>query len=266
MKKSFLVLPLLLLMTVTSSADICGKTDDRILSFDPKVGRLSKEGSHQGCVATLISKNCVITVGECAEDRDYVEFNVPVSIAGIPQASLPEDTYYVSKGTAAFEKNGIGGQWAVLKLEPNKLTGKLPGDVQGFYRVATGGYRNNEPIRVVQFSYALNDTDYVRSGDVIANANGDSMHFAQQVSHGRLVKAGIFLIPQIIEHDADTSYGSWGAPVISERTNEVVGISTHGGCQAKYMVPAGARYTNSGTSVYGSRSFRKAIEACLANK
>ncbi|WP_374029929.1 hypothetical protein [Bdellovibrio bacteriovorus] len=264
MKKNWLLLTAIFVFASPAFADICGKTDDRTLSFDPKVGRLAREGEHQGCAATLIGRSCVITVGACAEDRDYVEFNAPVSIAGIPQASAPEDTYYVKRGSAVFRQKGISNQWAVMELEPNRITQKLPGDVQGFYQVAKKKYYNNEPIRVVSYSYALNDTDYVRSGDVLPNTLGDSMNFAQQVSRGLLVKAGIFLIPEIVEHNADTSYGSWGAPIISERTNEIVGINTHGGCQAKYVVKAGARYTNSGTSAFGSKSFRDAIAACLA--
>lgn len=140
----------------------------------------------------------------------------------------------------------------------------MPGEAQGFYEVATSKYRNNEPIRVVSYGYGLNDTDEVRSGTVLPNTNGDVIHYAQQVSYGKLVKAGIFLIPSIVEHDADTSYGSGGAPIISENTNEIVGINTHGGCKAVYMNPIGARFTNSGTSVFGSKKFRKAIASCLA--
>ncbi len=252
------------LFSFAAQADICGKTDDRNLSFDSKVGRLVREGERKGCGITLVGNKCAITIGVCAEDRDYAEFNVPPSIAGIPQASAPEDVYYVKKGTAVFEKRGIGQQWAVVELEPNRITKKLPGDVQGFYEVATSKYRNNEPIRVVSYGYGLNDTEYVRSGEVQPNTNGDVIHHAQQVSYGKLVKAGIFLIPEIVEHNADTSYGSGGAPIISENTNEVVGINTHGGCKAVYMNPMGARYTNSGTSVFGSKKFRKAIAACLA--
>lgn len=264
MKINFFIAAIICVLTFSVQADICGKTDDRIPSFDSKVGRFVKEGQRQGCGITLISDKCAITIGECAENRDYAEFNVPASIAGIPQASAPEDIYYVKKGSAIFEKRGIGQQWAVVELEPNRVTKKLPGDVQGFYEVATGKYKNNEPIRVVGYGYGLNDTEYVRSGEVAPNTNGDVIHYAQQVSYGKMVKAGIFLIPSIIEHDADTSYGSWGAPVISENTNEVVGINTHGGCKAIYMNPIGARYTNSGTSTFGTKKFKKAIAACLA--
>lgn len=264
MNKHFTIALMASLMTFAAQADICGKTDDRVLSFDAKVGRLAKAGERQGCGVTLIGNKCAITIGTCAEDRDYAEFNVPASIAGIPQASAPEDVYYVKKGSAVFENGKIGQQWAVIEFEPNRITKKLPGDIQGYYEVATSKYSNNEPIRVVGYGYGLNDTDYVRSGEVLPNTNGDVIHYAQQVSYGKLVKAGLFLIPSIVEHDADTSYGSWGAPIISENTNEVVGINTHGGCKAIYVNPMGARFTNSGTSTFGTKKFKQAMAACLA--
>ncbi|WP_374031667.1 serine protease [Bdellovibrio bacteriovorus] len=259
------IVSLLLASTFSSlaHAEICGGTDDRALSFDSKVGRLVKDGATQGCTVTLVSDNCVVTVGACALDRDYVEFNVPVSVAGVAQKSSLEDRYYVEKGTERHKADGIGHQWAVLRLKPNEVTGKNAGAVQGFYHIATKKSQNNDPIRVVSYGYALNDLYDIKHGEMPANSNPEQMHFAQQVSHGKLVKAGIFLIPEIIEHDADTSYGSWGAPVINEKTNELVGINTHGGCRAQYVVKAGARYTNSGTSITGSSAFSKAIKACV---
>lgn len=256
----------MLLSASMAQAEICGKADDRVPSFDSKVGRLVKEGAKSGCGATLVGPSCVITIGECAQDRDLVEFNVPASVAGISQASSSEDVYYVDKSATVFKRGGIGNQWAVLRLYPNKVTQKNAGDVQGFYRLADKKSQSGDPIRVVQYAYALNDTYDIRQGNIPASKYPETMHFAQQVSYGKLVKAGIFLIPEIIEHDADTSYGSWGSPVINEKTNEVVGINTHGGCRAEYMVKLGARYTNSGTSVTGSSEFKRAITACLSGK
>lgn len=245
-----------------SLAEICGAEDTRQLSFDPKVGRLVKAESTSGCTAALVGNSCVITFGACAQDRDYVEFNVPVSIAGVPQKSSLEDRYYINKSETKFEARGIGQQWAVLKLKPNDITGREAGVAQGYYNVAQKKSQNGDPIRVVSYGYALNDLYDIKRGEMPPNSNPDQMHRAQQVSYGKLVKAGIFLIPEIIEHDADTLYGSGGAPVINERTNEIVGINTHGGCRAQYVVTVGARYTNSGTSITGNSDFKKAIAQC----
>lgn len=252
------------LLSSTSFADICGKTDDRAPSFDPKVGRLVRSGEVKGCTVALVGNSCVITTGACAQNFDYVEFNVPASIAGVPQAVAAEDRYEVIKTATKFEAKGIGSQWAVMKIAPNSITGKLAGDVQGFYRVAAKKSQDNDPIRVVSYGYAKDDLFEIKDGEYRANPYGDIMHFAQAVSYGKLVKAGIFLIPDIVEHSADTSYGTGGAPIISEKTNEIVGINTHGGCKAVYMNDFGARYTNSGTSVTGNSKLKKAIAACLA--
>lgn len=110
MSKYQCIFVFILFLSSSVYADICGKTDDRNLSFDSKVGRLVKEGERKGCTVALIGHKCAITIGACAEDRDYAEFNVPPSIAGIPQASSAEDVYYVKKGSAIFEKRGIGQQ------------------------------------------------------------------------------------------------------------------------------------------------------------
>lgn len=206
----------------------------------------------------------MVTYGACTQNIDFVEFNVPMSIAGVPQFSYPADRYYINKNSVAFEARGIGQQWAVLKLLPNSVTGKHAGDIQGFYKVAKRKSEDNDPIKVIQYSYALSDTEYVREG-VNPNQYGDLIHFAQSSSSGSLIKASIFLIPEIIEHNADTSYGSGGAPVVNLKTGELIGISTHGGCRATYLVTAGVRHTNSGTSTTGSSKFRRAIEACNAH-
>lgn len=44
-----------------NSKSICGNRDDRVLSYEPKVGRLSKLEDNKGCTATLISDSCAIT-------------------------------------------------------------------------------------------------------------------------------------------------------------------------------------------------------------
>ena len=89
---------------------------------------------------------------------------------------------------------------------------------------------------------------------------------SQSISKGTLVKSGIFLLPKIIEFNADTYSGSVGAAVINVETEKIVGVVTHGGCKADYGVKLGARYTNSGTSITGNKSFNKAVQACIAGK
>lgn len=266
MKRKIGVIAALLIISSHSFAEICGPNDDRVASFDPRVGKLVKEGEFGGCTAALVGNDCVITIGECANNRDYVEFNVPQSIAGVPQSSEVKDRYYVDHGFTSYKRGGIGNQWAVLKLQKNSVTNLSAGEVQGVFKLASKKQKKNIPVRVVGYAYALNDLYEIKVGETPANKYPDTLHYAQQVSRGKLVKPGVIGIPEMLEHTADTFYGSWGAPIINEETDEVVGITTHGGCSAKYVVTLGARYTNAGTSVTGSKEFRQAIKQCLAHK
>lgn len=255
---------LILVTSINSYADICGKEDDRVPSFDTRVGRMVKADETKGCAATLVGNNCVISIGTCAVTRDYVEFNVPQSIAGIPQISAMKDRYYIDHTFVRYETGGIGQNWAVLKLKKNEFTDLDAGQVQGYYKVASKKSPKNSNVKLISYAYALNDLYEIKIGEVPPNNYPETLHFSQGVSSGKLVKSGLPLIPAILEHTADTTIGSWGAPLIDEKSNEVIGITTHGGCRATYVTPAGARFTNSGTSITGSKKFKEAVKACLS--
>lgn len=231
-------LPLLLvLLSSNSFADLCGMRDDRVAYADPRVARFTEPDQFTGCTVTLISKNCVVTTGTCANRKENAEFNVPSSIAGIPQRSSEEDTYTIDYGFLKGSRGGIGEEWAVTKLSPNPITGKSAGEVQGFFKVSTSRPKKSDKIIVVQYSHAPNTEN----------------HYAQQLAQGQIVKVRL-LLPSIIEHNADTSYGAAGAPIINAQTGELIGINTHSGC---------ARSANAGTSIWGTPKFKEAIEACL---
>ena len=59
-----------------NSKSICGPSDDRELSFELPVGRLSALNKNFGCTVTLIGKTCAITAGHCYSVLEKVEFNV----------------------------------------------------------------------------------------------------------------------------------------------------------------------------------------------
>lgn len=246
----FLGIVLIASFTQTGFADICGHHDRRVLSEDPKVGRLGKQTEHKGCTLVLVGNKCALTAGSCLKIADKVEFNTPLSIGGIPQPSREEDRYQVNKQTWDFNYGSIGKEWAVIELKKNEITGKYPGEVQGFYKVASHKPKKQDSIRVV--SYASDDNyEFPDSESGIKN-------YAQQTSVGTVTKAGIFLLPTILEFDADTSWGGLGAPVINEATDEVIGISTHGGCKTV------AGKGNSGTLLYKFKQIQTALKACLS--
>lgn len=263
MKSLFLVTMATTLFSGSALADFCGKSDDRFPVIEKSVGRLIKAGETRGCSATLVSKNCVVTMGSCMGDKDYVEFNVPASIGGITQNSEAEDIYTIDKSSLVLSTGGIGSEWAVVRLHPNSITGRSAGSVQGFSKVISKKPAKNDPVKVIQYSYALNDAYPVKYEGIKGNPYEEVMHYSQQAARGVLVKPAIFLIPEILEHNADTYAGAGGAAIINEKTGELIGINTHGGCAAQYTNPIGARFTNSGTSIWGSKKFKKAILACI---
>lgn len=236
------IFSMVLMMSVSAFADICGK-DDRTESFDPRVGRLVSEGNTQGCTVALVGESCVVTAGNCVT-HDYVEFNVPQSVAGIPQAASLQDRYMVDKTFMRYSVEGIGQQWAVIKLAANELTGTHAGKNQGFFKIAAKKAPKDTIIKVISFGHVANRDD------------ADILNFAQQSSQGLLSK-GVLFMPAIIEHSADTSSGSLGAPIINANSGEILGVNTHGGCQGNYS-------NNSGTSISGNKKFAKAINECLA--
>lgn len=245
----------------SADAEICLKDDNRIAANDSKVGRITREGTRSRCTATLISNNCIITTKVCIRTNNRIEFNVPKSIDNEIQRSRPEDTYFIDLATIEYnEDDGVGKHWAVAKVKRNELTQLHPGEVQGYYPVISKKPRKNDPVKIVQFAHTDPDRYEVRSGEVNANPYGYELNFAQSVASGKLVKAGIFLIPEIIYHDVDTTSGAAGAPLINPQTGEVVGVNTHGGCQA-----GGRNGTNAGTSIWGNKKFKKAIQQCLSN-
>lgn len=254
MKKLFFLMIGSALTSQVAQADICGNTDDRIPSQEPRVARFTEPDQFSGCAATLISKNCIVTTGSCATRKENAEFNVPPSIAGIPQRSSAEDTYTIDYGFMIASRGGVSEEWAVTKLSPNPITGKSAGEVQGYFKLASGKPRKNDQVKVVQYAYALSDAPYVVSGKVSANPFEDILHYAQSSSHG-VLNAGLLFIPGILEYRIDTSYGASGAPIINTTTDELIGVNSHGGCTAKK--------SNAGTSVWGSKAFKKAIKACL---
>lgn len=223
-------------------ADICG-SDDRRESFDPRVGRLVSQGSNTGCTVALVGESCVVTAGNCVS-HDHVEFNVPQSVAGIPQPASIQDRYILDKTFMRYDVDGVGQQWAVIKLHANEVTGTHAGKNQGYFSVATKKAVKNTPIKVISFGHAS------------SHADADILNFAQQASEGVMGK-GVLFMAAILEHTADTTSGSLGAPIVNMTSGEILGVSTHGGCQGNYS-------TNSGTSITGNKDFAKAVRECLA--
>ena len=108
---------------------ICGPTDDRIASTNPRAGRIMPIG----CTGWLIDGGNFLTAGHCiGADTQTVEFNVPASQAdGTTVAPPVRDQYRVIATSIVSQNTGLGNDWAVFQVLPNTQTGLMPAAAQG---------------------------------------------------------------------------------------------------------------------------------------
>ena len=92
MSKNLFLMTIFLSFNLFAMKDksICGATDDREFSNDPKMGRVN-DGEASVCTVTLISETCAISAGHCRWLFNEVSFNVPRTREGKLGRSIPED-------------------------------------------------------------------------------------------------------------------------------------------------------------------------------
>ncbi|MBT7767436.1 MAG: trypsin-like serine protease [Bdellovibrionales bacterium] len=236
-----LLLLLLILLTVPAVAlekTICGDTDDRVWSSDPKIGRAVKKIDHNGgCTLTMIGRQCAISAGHCKNVLHFAEFNVPRSINFDAQHPGEEDIYQIDQDSIVYN-NRFGSDYAVFKLLPNKQTGAYAGDRYGHYEVATKKPSKGQIVKIIGYGVDSDGTD----------------HVTQQINLGEITDVGTFR--SLLYHRADTRDGNSGSAIILEENNQIVGIHTNGGCR-----PSGGE--NRGTLIAKNKNLKKAIQSCL---
>jgi V8-like Glu-specific endopeptidase len=196
------------------SRSICGPTDDRVLSDDPRAGRALPVG----CSAWIIDdcNHCLLTAGHCfgGGDVDVVEFNVPLSDAeGGLNHPPPEDQYAVDQSSVQYLHGGVGNDWGYFGCFPNSSTDLTPFEAQG------GCYAVVEP--------------YPVSGDIRITGYGTvSPPVPLEWNQVQKTHTGPYWAfhDTTLEYQTDTTGGNSGSPVIYEDTGEAIGIHTHGGC------------------------------------
>jgi V8-like Glu-specific endopeptidase len=241
MYKKIFILLTMTQVYASHEKSLCG-ADNRVLSTNTKIGRsLASRVARAGCTITMISNRCAVSAGHCVKTFNYAEFNTPISSSqGKIRHSKATDTYRVDRGSITYNNGGIGNDWAVMKIKPNKITGQLPGQVSGFYKV---DFKNgNSKI-----------SDIVRITGYGADSNTPIGNFAQQTHVGRILK----ITNNVIHYNVDTMGGNSGSSVIRESDDSIIAIHTHGGCSTN------GSGSNQSTYISTNVKFKSAIRKCL---
>ncbi len=222
---------------VAIAETICGRTDDRRPSEDPRAGRAAPNG----CSMWLAGPRVVLTAGHCASGANQIHVNVPLSTgSGGYVAPPPDDQYPVITATRQLQNSGVGADWMCAYAGRNSNTGLYPGQGQGgWYNVGTlPGSVGGNNIRI---------TGYGTTGSGVPRQwNG-----AQKTHVGPLASLG----STSLRYRTDTTGGNSGSPVIHENTGNAIGIHTHGGCSS-------SGGSNQGTRIDRS-NLRSALQALL---
>jgi V8-like Glu-specific endopeptidase len=194
-------------------ATICGATDDRILSDDPRAARALPVG----CTAWLFNdyNHTFLTAGHCVSSGlEIIEFNVPLSSAnGTLQHPGPEDQYAVDPASVQFNASGLGNDWCYFGCFPNSTTGLTPYQAQqDFYHLAqTPPAVDGQLIRIT--GYGVDSTPQQNNQVQQTHAGPYTSFSGTQV-----------------QYQTDTTGGNSGSAVFDETSQFAIGIHTNGGC------------------------------------
>ncbi len=202
-----------------STDEICGPTDDRVLSNDPRVARLVPVG----CTGWLINdcNHCFLTAGHCTgSSMQVAEFNVPLSTgSGSLQHPGPQHQYAIDFSSVQTNGGlGTGNDWAYYGVFPNSTTGQTPFQANGglvYNLVSTPPPVGNQSIRITGYG-------------IVSSPVSPTWEQVQKTH------AGPYVLFQgtTVEYTTDTTGGNSGSPVLLDGTTTAIGIHTHGGCTA----------------------------------
>jgi V8-like Glu-specific endopeptidase len=215
---------------------ICGPTDDRVLSSDPRAGRLLPVG----CTGWIINdcNSCQLTAGHCSTSPgslDVLQFNVPLSTSsGTIQHPPPQDQYSVDDtSTQSNGGGGVGNDYAYFGCFPNSVTGFTPFQAQAarFTLTTPPTFNNQHDIRITGYG---------------TRSSPASWNQVQETHAG----AWVTFNSTTLQYTADTTGGNSGSPVIHEPTGNAIGIHTHGGCGSSGGQNSGTGANHPGLQTY----------------
>lgn len=230
----------------TREKTLCRFIETRQLANIKAVGRLQQYGGAGGCTITLIGKSCAITAGHCRPVLNEAHFNVPTTRTFLPGVPSQNYRFAVDPRSIQLVDNGVGADWAVVRLGKNAITNKYPGETFGYYQTSADRVGRGDPLRIVGFG----------------SSNDPILNFTQQLSQGPVLQTrsiswlGILFRNPVLVHQVDTTGGSSGSPIFN-KDGQIVAVHTHGGCNA--IRGSG----NHGTLIRGRSDLQNAIRSCL---
>jgi V8-like Glu-specific endopeptidase/ribosomal protein L27 len=214
---------------------ICGATDDRVASSNPRSGRIMPVG----CTGWLIDGGALLTAGHCTgASMQTVEFNVPASQANGTTVSPPaRDQYRVTAGSVVTQNTGVGNDWAFFTVLPNTETGLLPAAAQGA-TFQLSNTQNPANVRITGFGVDGPAPNFGAGGPRDATNQTQQTHVGALSTNTGGANSGT------LRYNTDTQGGNSGSPVIVEGTNVAIGIHTNGGCTSTGGTNAGTSFRN----------------------
>lgn len=196
-------------------ASICGTTDDRVLSADPRSARALPIG----CSVWIIDdpNHQFITAGHCSTTSlQVIQFNVPLSDSqGRIQNPPPEDQYAVDVSSKQSLSGGVGQDWGYFGVFRNSETGLSAFQAQGDFTVlaASPPPVNGQTIRI---------TGYGVTGSGVP----------PQWNQVQKTHAGEYrqFTGTTVRYNVDTTGGNSGSCVFNEESGLAIGVHTHSGC------------------------------------
>jgi V8-like Glu-specific endopeptidase len=226
--------------SLPSIDSICGATDDRQLSSDPRVCRLWPVG----CTGWLIDdcQKCMLTAGHCTgTSMQVAQFNVPPSSSGgSAVAPPPADQYAIDNSSVQTNGGqGVGNDWGYYGVFPNSTTGLTPFQSQGsqaFTLLPPPAVTAGAQIRIT-------------GNGSTSSPVSPTWNLVQKTHVGSFTTSA----GTTVQYVTDTTGGNSGSPVIYESTGDAIGIHTHGGC------------TSTGGQNSGTGANHTALQAALAS-
>jgi V8-like Glu-specific endopeptidase len=225
---------------------ICGGTDDRVASTDPRVGRIVPIG----CTGWIVSNGAHLTAGHCTgAAMQILQFNVPASQAnGAIVAPPPQDQYPINAASVMFANNGQGDDWAVFNTNRNATTGRLPVETQGNYFDMSRDITTATTIRITGYgvdgpgpSAACPTCDFGNTGPRDSTSQTQQTHAA--VGQGETV---VNANNVRWAYQTDTQPANSGSPIFLEGTGIALGIHTAGNCTASGGSNVGTGFEHDG--------------------